>query len=182
LRDRTEVVVVSAEPVNLYPGNLYRGLDHPLTVDEVEDLEANGLYNVELLNGRLLLTPIGDIEHQHLSLVLAGRLMMGLPGGLMVLAGVNVYEGDSVKIIPDVVVIDPELSVREGKGVSPDGLILAIEITSPSNRGTDLVEKRDQYETWGVPYLLIDRKFTPHRYTVFGDWPSWDGASAILTP
>jgi Uma2 family endonuclease len=160
--------VVSAEPVDLY-----HGLTHWLTVDEVEALEANGLYNVELLNGRLLLTPIGDIEHQHLSLVLANTLLASLPDGLMVLTGVNVYEGNYVKVIPDVVVIDPELSVRDGKGVSPDGLILAIEITSPSNRGTDLVEKRDQYEAWGVPYLLIDRKCSPHRYTVFGNWPTW---------
>jgi Uma2 family endonuclease len=168
---------VSAEPVDLY-----HGLTHWLTVDEVEALEANGLYNVELLNGRLLLTPIGDIEHQHLSGVLYTKLQVGLPAGLMVLNGVNVYDGNQVKVIPDVVVIDPELSVRDGKGVSPDGLILAIEITSPSNRGTDLVEKRDQYEAWGVPYLLIDRKYSPHRHTVFGDWPTWEGARAVREP
>lgn len=168
---------MSAEPVDLY-----HGLTHWLTMDEVEALEANGLYNVELLNGRLLLTPIGDIEHQHLSGVLYTRLHVGLPDGLMVLTGVNVYDGNHVKVIPDVVVIDPEFSVRDGKGVSPDGLILAIEVTSPSNRGTDLVEKRDQYEAWGVPYLLIDRKFTPHRYTVFGEWPTWAGAQDVRKP
>jgi len=177
---------VSAEPIDAMDLGLgaamHRGLARGLTIDEVEALDANRLYNLELLNGRLLVTPIGDIEHQHLSGVLYSRLLVGLPSGYMVLTGVNVYDGDDVKVIPDVVVIDPELAVREGKGVGPDGLILAVEITSPSNRGTELVEKRDQYEAWGVPYLLIDRKFTPHRYLLFGQWPSWEGAQAACQP
>jgi Uma2 family endonuclease len=181
-----EVGVVSADPVDPMELDLgialHRGLEGGLSIDDVEALEANRLYNVELLNGRLLVTPIGDIEHQHLSMLLANQLMLGLPEGLMVLTGVNVYDGSDVKFIPDVVVIDPQLAVRGGKGVGPDGLILVIEVTSASNRGTDLVDKREQYEAWKVPYLLVDRKFTPHRYTIFGDWPAWEGARAVRRP
>jgi Uma2 family endonuclease len=181
-----EVRDVSAEPVDPMDLGLgvamHRGLERALTIDEVEALEANRLFNVELLNGRLLVTPIGDIEHQHLIGVLYSRLLVGLPSGLMVLTGANVYEGEHVKVIPDVVVIDPGMAVRGGEGVGPEGLILAIEITSPSNRSTDLVDKREQYAAWAVPYLLVDRKFSPHKYTAFGTWPTWEGARDVREP
>ena len=176
---------MSAEPVDpdLQLGNaVHRGLYRALTVDEVEALKINGTAHVELLHGRLLVTPIGDIEHQTLSVQLLQRLLVDLPPGHRVLTGVNVYDGENVKVIPDVVVIDPERAIRDGKGVGPDGLILAVEITSPSNRSTDVVDKRELYEAWGVPYLLVDRSFDPHRYLAYGQWPAWQGAQDILTP
>ncbi|GAA3621683.1 hypothetical protein GCM10022223_43220 [Kineosporia mesophila] len=59
---------------------------------------------------------------------------------------------------PDVVVYRTDRTVQipgQGEGVFPDGLALAIEITS-SNRETHLGIKRQRYEFWGVPYLVID--------------------------
>ena len=178
-------ITVSAQPIDPMDLGLgvalHRGLEQVLTVDEVEALDANVLFNVELINGRMIVTPIGDIEHQNLIGRTFTRLQVGLPEGLLVLTGVNVYEGNHAKFIPDVVVIDPANAVRGGMGVDPDGLVLVVEVTSPSTRSTDLVDKRDQYEAWGVPYLLVDRKFTPHRYTVYGDWPTWAGARQVLS-
>jgi hypothetical protein len=73
-------------------------------------------------------------------------------------------------------VVDPAHLVHDGLGVSPKGLLFAVEITSPSTRRRDLTIKRDLYAEWEVPYLLVDRSTSPHRYTAYGELPAWAGA------
>ena len=51
--------------------------------------------------------------------------------------------------------------------------MLAIEISSPSTRRHDLVDKRELYERWGVPFIFVDRKPSPWQIRVFGQLPGW---------
>jgi Uma2 family endonuclease len=86
---------------------------------------------------------------------------------------VNVILGSQTIVEPDVAVVDPAHLVRNGLGVSPKGLLFAVEISSPSTRRRDLTLKRELYGEWEVPYLLVDRATSPHAYTGYGELPDW---------
>jgi len=104
-----------------------------------------------------------------------------MPGSVwisMALAGVNVMQGDRLLVIPDVAVIDPCHGVRGGLGVAPAGLLLAVEISSPSTRRTDLTIKRELHRSRNVPYLIIDRAITPPTPVIEGELPEY--AEALL--
>ena len=153
----------------------------PLTVADIEGLDRS-VGRVELLDGVLLVTPHADVDHPRWARRLANRLDERVPPGCEALDGVNVFEpgSDRVCVIPDVVVIQTDKIVqvpRQGEGVFPDGLELVIEITS-SNRDVDLGVKRQRYQAWGVPYLVVDRSTDPYDHLVFGQWPDW--AASLL--
>ncbi len=149
----------------------------PFTIDDLPDSDPPGV-RVELIDGSLYVTPLGDIEHQALVMDLAVRLVGLVPSGLQVLPGANVIQGESTLVMPDVVVIDPAHAVRNGVGVSPAGLRLAVEITSPSTRRHDLTLKRELYRDWGTPLIIVDRSTLPFTVHSYGDLP--DYARALL--
>jgi Uma2 family endonuclease len=168
--EHTELGAVLAE------ANLMRlARTRPLTIDDLPEQDEPG--RAELIDGSLYVTPLGDLEHQRIAFALAVALQSAVPAGLEVFAGVNVVEHDQTIVIPDVAVVDPLQAVRNGLGVSPKGVVLVVEVTSPSTRRTDLTAKRDLYEEWGVPYLVIDRRRTGTARSVFGTLPDW--ASSI---
>lgn len=142
----------------------------------IDDLPEGGSADVrmELIDGSLVVTPLGDLEHQALATRYAA-LLLGerLPQGCIAVAGVNVVVGDHTLLIPDVAVVDPQCAAREGLGVSPQGLKLAVEISSPSTRRHDLTTKRELYREWGVPYLIVDRSTSPATLRVDGDLPDF---------
>jgi Uma2 family endonuclease len=142
-----------------------------LTVDELLEQDIAGA-RMELIDGSLIAAPLGDLEHQALATVFAA-LLLGeqLPEECLALVGVNVIQGDRLLVIPDVAVVDPRHEVRGGLGVAPSGLLLAVEISSPSTRRADLTIKRELYRSWDVPYLIIDRATTPPTRVVNGDLP-----------
>lgn len=159
----------------------YLARRRPLKISDLASIDrAAG--RLELIDGVLVLTPNPDFAHGALARRLANQLDGLVPAGCAAHLEPNVFEPGSNRTItnPDVVVYRTERTVRipgEGEGVFPDGLALAIEITSP-NRETDLGIKRQRYEFWSVPYLVIDRSTEPFSYLTFGAWPSW--AAAIL--
>ena len=130
---------------------------------------------MELINGSLLVTPLGDVDHQLIIMRLCRRLQP--PDGLEVLPGVNVILNDATLLIPDVAVIDPQCIVRNGLGVSPSGLRLVVEVTSRSTRIHDLTAKRELYRQWCVPYVVIDRADGQQVAQIGEDLPSWARAA-----
>ncbi len=149
----------------------------PLRIDDLPRDVDNVRY--ELIDGSLYVTPLADVEHQMLATRFATVLSPGIPEGSVVLAGVNVIVGNQTVVEPDVAVVDPAHLVLDGLGVSPKGLLLVVEITSPSTRRRDLTIKRELYREWEVPYLLVDRSTGPHTYTGYGELPAWAG---VLLP
>jgi Uma2 family endonuclease len=147
----------------------------------IADLPLEGAVGVrmELIDGSLIVTPLGDLDHQEWASELTSRLRAAtLPAGCRALAGANVVLGEQTLIIPDVAVIDPLFSALGGLGVTPAGLRLAVEITSPSTRRHDLTTKRELYRDWKVPYLIVDRSTAPASLLVEGDLP--DYAAVLL--
>lgn len=143
-----------------------------LTVDDLPDEHASQA-RLELVDGSLIVTPLGDYNHQLLIAQMIIQLSGHLPSGFVALPGVNVVHGQRTLLIPDLAVIDPALVVPSGLGVAPEGVRLAIEITSPSTRVHDLTTKRNLYGDWHVPYLIIDRSGTSLLARVYGDLPDY---------
>ena len=60
--------------------------------------------------------------------------------------------------IPDLAVVPAELAKTEGAFL-PDQTLLVVEVTSPSNAGTDRTAKRKRYAQYAAPlHLLVDRQ------------------------
>jgi len=134
---------------------------------------------MELIDGSLIVTSLGDVGHQLLITRFCRELAP--PAGLEVLAGVNVIVGDRTLLIPDVAVIDPLQLAGNGLGVTPAGLHLVVEVTSPSTRVHDLTTKRELYRQWNVPSVIVDRKAgLPVAVSVEGQLPEW--AKVLLPP
>jgi Uma2 family endonuclease len=150
---------------------LHRAARETLTVGDLPtDVEGA---RFELIDGSLIVTPLGDVVHQQLVVEYAFSIRSRLPAGLLVLAGVNVIVGEQTLVEPDVAVVDPTFVTPDGLGVSPKGLRFAVEVTSPSIRRRDLSIKRELYREWGVPYLVVDRSTQPFTLHVDGDLPGY---------
>jgi Uma2 family endonuclease len=127
----------------------------------------------ELLDGQLIMSPLADADHQDLVTALLLQLVQRVPLGLKVVPGTNVIVEDHTLLIPDVAVVDPEHLVHKRLGYSPLGVVLAIEITSPSTRKYDLTTKRELARAWGMPMLIVDRAKTLNTVIVEGELPDW---------
>lgn len=159
----------------------YLSRRRPLEISDLASIDRTA-GRLELIDGVLLVTPNPDFAHGALARRLANQLDSLVPAGCAAHLEPNVFEPGSNRTItnPDVVVYRTDRTVRipgQGEGVFPDGLALAIEITS-FNRETDLGIKRQRYASWGVPYLVIDSSTESSSYLTFGAWPSW--AAAVL--
>lgn len=149
----------------------------PLTV---HDLPA-GDRRFGLIDGELFVVPAtADGPHRQLVEELVGQLLAragdgagDMPPNLDVCSGVKVVESEHTIFVPDVMVVDPDFLVHNDLGVAPRGLRLVIEIGSPATRRHDLVDKRELYERWGVPFIFVDLEPRPLEIRIFGDLPPW---------
>jgi Uma2 family endonuclease len=140
-----------------------RGL---ISVSDLPDDTEGARY--ELNDGSLYATPAVAAPHQMLCFDLGRALASRLPPGLRVALGVNVIVGEQALVIPDVAVIDPGQLTRHDVGVTPPGLLLALEVTSASTRHRDLSIKRELSGEWKVPYIVVDRNGGPYTVTACG--------------
>ena len=124
------------------------------------------------------MSPLGDYAHQRLVRALARRLDdMAPPGsGIEALPGGNVSPDPHTLVIPDIVVVGPEV---DGLMVPPSDILLIVEITSPSTRRRDLTLKRELYREWKVPFVIVDRGRDPATVTAYGDLPEWVGELTV---
>lgn len=143
------------------------------TVHDLEALDVDEKIRLELIEGWLYMTPPVGNEHQIHVAGLMAALTPALPSPLMVLPGVSVY-GSGIRnwIEPDVAVIDPNAALGD-KGYDIAGVRLAVEVTSPSTRGRDLIDKREHYARHEVPYLVVDRGRRPYQWLFLGHLPEW---------
>lgn len=114
-----------------------------------------------------------DAEHQFLATDIALALRNVAPSAARVATPINVIADDQTLVMPDVAVVDPSKLTRKGLGVSPAGLLLVVEITSPSTGRRDLTIKRDLYAEGDAPYIVVDRRTDPQTVTTCGSLPPW---------
>lgn len=125
----------------------------------VEDLHAyreqRGDMTVQLIDGELIVSPSPGVAHQVVSSELFLVLARAVPGHLRVLAApLDVRAAERTVVQPDLMVVPRALV--EGPEVEEPPL-LAVEILSPSSRGTDLVRKPEVLGRFGVEhYWVVD--------------------------
>jgi len=78
-------------------------------------------------------------------------LRQAVPPGLRLLGTINVAFGRNVRI-PDVVVVREELVTRDVLAASPEDVVLAVEVVSPSSVTTDRVTEPTQYAAVGIDH------------------------------
>ncbi|WSL77824.1 Uma2 family endonuclease [Kitasatospora sp. NBC_01266] len=143
--------------------------DHsgPWTVEDVLALPEDTRHRVELVGGALLMSPNPGVPHQRASSRLWAILdaaieACGAP--FEVLEAVNVIVPDGL-LIPDLVVADADAAADAGTTLSAHGIVVAIEIASPSTRVTDKKMKPALYAAAGIPhYWRLELEPTPRLY------------------
>ncbi|MEU4803233.1 Uma2 family endonuclease [Actinosynnema sp. NPDC023587] len=131
------------------------GHDGPWTVDDVLRLPDMS-QRVEVVDGSLLVSPLGVYRHQRLLFRIAMALESACPSGLEATTGINTHLADDCMFIPDFTVNAPG---PYGLTVPAGQLVLVGEVVSPSTRFKDLEIKRQRYAEAGVPfYLVVDPK------------------------
>lgn len=145
---------MTADPVQ-HPHPL---LDHqgPWTEEDYLALpEIEGL-RIELVDGELIMSPVGEHSHQRIAARLWSELDRLLPASYDVLPDVNVRLGEGRFNIPDVVVLrQPEDVVYSEAG----NVWLVAEVVSDSGRARDRIFKPALYAEAGIGlYLLVERK------------------------
>ena len=114
----------------------------PWTREQRDALPDDGR-KYELIGGMLVVTPAPSARHQLTLTWLIERLSAGRPDDLRVIGSpIDVATGDGSVFQPDLVVVRAEDIRGHDIEVAP---LLAVEVLSPSNRGYDLVDKREGY-------------------------------------
>lgn len=128
-----------------------------LTWDDLLAFGEDGVRR-ELIDGAMYVSPAARYRHQHVVALLCAEIVAyAKERGGSVAAGPNVYFTHENTVEPDVVALAPR-DLHRIQGLKVEGPpTLVIEISSPSNRGYDLIKKRALYERFGVPeYWFVD--------------------------
>ncbi len=124
------------------------------TVDDLVDLPDDGL-QYELADGVLLVTPAPRPKHQRVLGNLHVLMRQLVPDDLEVfLAPLDFQPTRRRSLQPDLLVVR---RADVGELNITTGLLLAVEVLSPSTRSKDLLLKRGLYEDSAIPsYWVID--------------------------
>lgn len=138
--------------VEIVEGTIYLSRDGGFDVADVDALPDDGRRH-ELVDGVIVLSPSPRRLHQRALTTLTNILFNTLPDGLEVLvAPFDVDAGPQSQVEPDILVLPRDETERP---VPPP--LLAVEVLSPSNRGYDLLTKRNLYERIRMPsYWIVD--------------------------
>lgn len=138
--------------VEIVEGTIYLSRPGGFDVADMELLPDDGRRH-ELLDGVIVVSPSPRRLHQRAALEIAVLLRNAAPPDLeVIVAPFDVQAGPRSVVEPDVLVLPRD----EQDGPVPPPL-LAVEVLSPSNRGYDLVAKRNLYQSAGVPsYWIVD--------------------------
>lgn len=129
------------------------------TVDDLHELPDDG-HRYEIFDGSLLVTPPPAMPHVNTTYRMRRLLEAQAPAGFAVIdSGAGVYPNQRNYFIPDLLVIREELLTRDALGIDPHDALLAIEVVSPGNPGSDYVLKRHVYAVAGVrQYWIADER------------------------
>jgi Uma2 family endonuclease len=142
-----------AAPAEARPNVLLPAHEGPWTLDDVLSLPEDNSQRIELVDGMLYVSPLGNALHQRLVFDASYSLRGACPKEFQTTIELNVqFDGDRM-FIPDFTV----LKKRGAKGLTvPAADVLLIgEVLSRSTKVNDLVLKRQMYAEAGISYYLI---------------------------
>jgi Uma2 family endonuclease len=135
-----------------HPAPWFQRHEGPWTLDEVLALPEDLSQRVELVDGTLLVSPLGTGRHQMLVGDCYAALRAACPANYEVMPGLNVGLSGGRMLIPDFTV---NTAGFRGLLLPVHDLLLAGEVLSPSTRLQDLTLKRKLYGEAGVPFYLV---------------------------
>lgn len=123
----------------------------PALLAYLEDNEVR----YEVLDGSIVVSPPPGFQHEDLVIPLGAQLLAAAPADVAVLgSGYRFYYEPSGFVMADITVAARKDCKEHGIEVAP---LLLVEIFSPSSRKRDRRDKREIYESAGVPsYWLVD--------------------------
>jgi Uma2 family endonuclease len=124
-----------------------------LTVDDLADLPEDLRY--ELIEGRLVVSPHAFTIHSFIGRRIASALEEFAPPGYSPDQEQGVLRNSRNELFPDVMALRDEASYTSP--VSPDDVLLVVEIISKSSKTTDRNRKLEWYAEMGIPnYWVVD--------------------------
>lgn len=126
-----------------------------------EDLQAFPEDNIrrEIIDGELFVTPAPSTRHQRVAGEIFGQLWLYAKehGGHVFPAPTDVFFTKTSVVEPDVLFVTAAGAARVEAAFVRSAPDVVVEVSSPSTRGRDLLQKRDLYERSGVPeYWFVD--------------------------
>jgi Uma2 family endonuclease len=150
----------------------------PFTVDDLLKFPDDG-NRYELFNGSLLVSPAPTPLHQRVIFRLQRILDDAAPPGLEPLSTVNLKAGDKDYYIPDLVVVPETATEAASLMFTPEDILLAVEVVSPSTKIRDRAFKSEAYAAAGIPaYWRIELDEGPTVYVYELDGDSYGTSSA----
>ncbi|MFG1944816.1 Uma2 family endonuclease [Nonomuraea sp. NPDC048826] len=143
----------------------------PFTVDDLLKFPDDG-NRYELFNGSLLVSPAPTPLHQRVIFRLQRILDDASPPELEPLSTVNLRVSAKDFYIPDLVVVPMACTDQVGLMFSPEHVLLAVEIVSPSTQMRDRAFKTEAYAAAGIPvYWRVELDEGPvlYAYELDGD-------------
>jgi Uma2 family endonuclease len=124
----------------------------PWSLDDVLSLPEDNSQRIELVDGMLLVSPLGSYRHQSMVFDVAAGLRAACPDYLQTTIELNVLLASGRLVIPDFTVVTP----REVGVMFPvSDVVLVGEVFSPSTRLNDQGLKRELYAEAGVKYYMM---------------------------
>ncbi|GAB2863784.1 Uma2 family endonuclease [Lentzea nigeriaca] len=124
----------------------------PWTLDDVLSLPEDNSQRVELVDGMLLVSPLGSYAHQQLVGRAFKAMAIACPDELEATVELNVLLASGRLLIPDFTVVRP----REAGVMFPvSNVVLVGEVLSKATRRNDMGLKRELYAEAGVKYYLM---------------------------
>jgi Uma2 family endonuclease len=136
------------------------------TTDDLDNMPEDGLRR-ELVDGALLVSPSPTDVHGIISGLLFSALYASCPREFQVSQTVEIRINPRRSFIPDLVVATDQAARRRSAKYSPDEVVLAIEIVSPTSTSMGRITKPALYATAGIPYfwrIETDGAITVHTY------------------
>jgi Uma2 family endonuclease len=138
-------------------------------------------FQVEIIDGSLVVSPYGDVRHAIINSHLHSAFMDGArTKNWMLYHGLTVHlENNRDRVEPDLVIVTPDAPTFGDSEVLGRGVLLVAEVTSRGNAARDRFAKPRTCALSGVPlYLLVDPVEEPMSVTLFSE-PGEDGYGTL---
>ncbi|MDX3655944.1 Uma2 family endonuclease [Streptomyces sp. ID05-26A] len=124
----------------------------PWSLDDVLSLPEDNSQRIELVDGMLLVSPLGSVRHQDVVFDAAAALRAACPAYFKTTIELNVLLATGRLVIPDFTIVRP----REAGVMFPaSDVVLVGEVFSPSTRLNDVGLKRGLYANAGIQYYMM---------------------------
>jgi Uma2 family endonuclease len=121
------------------------------TTDDLDEFPADGRRR-ELIDGVLIVSPVPTSIHQIIAMRVGGALEESCPTEYEATLGIEIRISRRRAFVPDIMVVTTEAAARGKHHVTPEDVLLAVEVVSPNSHAMDRVTKPALYAEAGIPF------------------------------